>query len=91
MPLSLRLNVMKKVFRSAWFVTLLGLGLLAPLLPAAAQTPTRARLQLRAARTDVVLTRPEGRKVFLDLGVYIAALDAPFEIRDHAMAAQDTR
>jgi hypothetical protein len=57
-------------------------GLVAPLVPAQAQAPTtRARLQLRAARSDVTLSRPEGRKVFLDLGVYIAALDAPFEIR----------
>lgn len=72
---------MKKVFRSTWFVALIGLGLVAPLLPAGAQTPARARLQLRAARTDITLPRPEGRRVFLDLGVYIVALDAPFEIR----------
>ena len=74
-------QLMRKVSRSAWLVALLTLGLVAPLLPAGAQTTGRPRLQLRAARTDVTLTRPEGRKVFLDLSVYIAALEAPFEIR----------
>ena len=71
---------MRNLGRSLCAVLLVA-GLAAPLMPAQAQAPSRARLQLRAARTDVVLTRPEGRKVFLDLGVYIAALDAPFEIR----------
>lgn len=72
---------MGKASRSAWLVAVLTLGLVAPLLPVGAQTTERARLQLRAARTDITLSRPDGRKVFLDLGVYIAALDAPFEIR----------
>lgn len=72
---------MRKTFRSAWFVTLIGLACVAPLVSAGAQTEARSRLQLRAARTEVTLSRPEGSRVFLDLAVYIAALDAPFEIQ----------
>jgi hypothetical protein len=56
-------------------------AILLPQAPSTAASPGAPRLQVRAARSNVELTRREGRPVWLDLGVALASLDAPFDVR----------
>lgn len=56
-------------------VLLAGLGALE-----AAATPVAPRLEVRAAKNRITLTRYGHGPVFLDLGVFVAAHDAPLEL-----------
>lgn len=46
----------------------------------AAAAPVAPRLEVRAARNRITVTRYGHEPVFLDLGVFVAAHDAPFEL-----------
>lgn len=43
--------------------------------------PTAPSLELKAPNTDVLLYRYPGEPIYLDLGVFIASVGAPFELR----------
>jgi Lysyl oxidase len=64
-------------------------SILLPQAPSTAADPGVPRLQVRAARSTVELTRREGRPVRLDFGVAIASLDAPFDLRVHREGYDD--
>lgn len=48
---------------------------------AAAQAGEEPRLELRAATSSMTIERFKGEPIVLDMGIYLAALDAPFELR----------
>ncbi|MDP9068400.1 MAG: lysyl oxidase family protein [Actinomycetota bacterium] len=54
---------------------------LAPVTAEAA--PTAPRLELRVVDRELTVSRGEGMPAYLDLGLYVAALDAPLEIQVH--------
>jgi hypothetical protein len=54
---------------------------LLPATPAPAALPGAPSLRLRAPQTSVDLYRTAGRRVRLELPVFLAALDAPFDLR----------
>jgi hypothetical protein len=57
-------------------------SLLSSAVPAGAAPEGTPRLELRAASTRIEVFRyGDGDAVYLDLGVYLAALDAPFDLR----------
>ena len=63
-----------------------------PALTAHAQPAASPGLQLRASSAAVHVTKYRGDPIYLDLGVYVAALDGPFEVwalrPDYAQAVQ---
>ncbi len=59
-------------------------SVIAALLPTSASAaPTAPQLELRALDREVTVYKSGGRTVYLALGLYVAALEAPFEIRVH--------
>ncbi len=55
--------------------------MLATLNTTVSAAPTEPELQLMAPDTDVLLNRFPGEPVYLELGVFIASVGAPFELR----------